>query len=310
MSPRLVRIAAAAALLAAAGAAAHASAPRYPAVYAFGDSLSDSGNGYLLSGGLMPVSPPYAPGRWSNGPTWVEDLAPVLGVPPLKPSTAHGTDFAVAGACTGTTLAHQATDTDLPGQFADFTAAVPQPVAGALYTLDIGSNDMQAVFGASLSPAQSAAAVGQAVTNATAFVGQLFAAGMRTLLLLTVSDQTKEPYSLGAPPLSLELIHATDTAYDTQLVTALKALAAQDGFTLLVLDMFAVSDDLAGDSVRFGVNPTDACYTGRSTVFNGTLCATTRAGQDQYVYWDTIHPTARAHQLIAAAAASLLGASP
>src|SRR5687768_12602152 len=59
-------------------------------IVVFGDSLSDNGNFYTLSSRLhradsnvpiVPASPPYASGRFSNGEVWVEDLAKSLHVP-------------------------------------------------------------------------------------------------------------------------------------------------------------------------------------------------------------------------------------
>src|SRR4029453_871640 len=63
-----------------------------------GDSLSDDGNGVILTGGTFPP-PPYDQ-RASNGPVAVEYLASALGVP-LAPSAAGGTNYAVLGAATG-----------------------------------------------------------------------------------------------------------------------------------------------------------------------------------------------------------------
>ena len=63
-----------------------------------GDSLSDQGNGFILTGGTFPP-PPYDQGG-SNGPVAVEYLASALGVP-LAPSAAGGTNYAVLGAATG-----------------------------------------------------------------------------------------------------------------------------------------------------------------------------------------------------------------
>ncbi len=40
----------------------------------FGDSLSDNGNLYQLLLHILPKSPPYFNGRFSNGPTWAEDV--------------------------------------------------------------------------------------------------------------------------------------------------------------------------------------------------------------------------------------------
>ena len=54
-------------------AAASAEAQTYDRLVVFGDSLSDNGNLFLISGGTQPPSPPYAR-RFSNGPTFVELL--------------------------------------------------------------------------------------------------------------------------------------------------------------------------------------------------------------------------------------------
>src|SRR6188472_2197794 len=68
------------------------------ALYVAGDSLSDQGNGFILTGGTFPP-PPYDE-RASNGPVAVEYLASALGVP-LAPSASGGTNYAVLGAATG-----------------------------------------------------------------------------------------------------------------------------------------------------------------------------------------------------------------
>jgi phospholipase/lecithinase/hemolysin len=64
-------------------------------IVVFGDSLSDTGNFYHLTGGQLPPTP-YANGRFSNGPLWVEYLADDLGMQVLLEN-----NYAVAGATTG-----------------------------------------------------------------------------------------------------------------------------------------------------------------------------------------------------------------
>ena len=49
----------------------------YTALFAFGDSLSDAGNDWIVDGHTDPV-PPYYQGHFSNGLTWVEDLSNML----------------------------------------------------------------------------------------------------------------------------------------------------------------------------------------------------------------------------------------
>ena len=97
----------------------------YDAIYAFGDSLSDTGNIFAATGGAEPAAP-YANGQFSNGAVWVQDLAAGLGVAPLKPSLLGGTDYAYGGAQTGQTPFHTANSTDLTGasgQVSQFEAA-------------------------------------------------------------------------------------------------------------------------------------------------------------------------------------------
>ena len=97
------------------------------ALYSFGDSLSDTGNVYLATGGTLPGTP-YFPGRFSNGPIWIDYLARSLGLP-ITPSLAGGTNFAYGGADTGVSPVHPTTSAldllGLTGQIAQFTAAHP-----------------------------------------------------------------------------------------------------------------------------------------------------------------------------------------
>src|SRR5258708_17809084 len=113
----------------------------YTTLFAFGDSLSDAGNDWIVDGHTDPVSP-YYQGHFSNGLTWVEDLSNMLGLGTLKPSLAGGNDFAFGGAETGPTAIEGVNPGDLLFQVAQYAVLHPTPVGGALYTLDIGGNDL------------------------------------------------------------------------------------------------------------------------------------------------------------------------
>lgn len=56
-------------------AVAAASQMKFKHITVFGDSLSDNGNLYSYSFHVVPKSPPYFKGRFSNGPVWSELLA-------------------------------------------------------------------------------------------------------------------------------------------------------------------------------------------------------------------------------------------
>ena len=126
-----------------------AQASAYSALYVFGDSLSDSGNVGVLSGGTIPA-PPYAPGRFSNGPVWVETLAANLGLSATA-ALAGGTNWAFGGAVTGgpftsstPTLTAQVSSFYLPS-----VGGVADP--NALYVVWGGGNDVRAI-GQGLNP--------------------------------------------------------------------------------------------------------------------------------------------------------------
>ncbi|HAJ03252.1 MAG TPA: autotransporter domain-containing esterase, partial [Brevundimonas sp.] len=99
---RFMRTAAAAALTLAAGAAlaGAANAQSYDRLVVFGDSLSDNGNLFLLSGGTQPPAPFYFQGRFSTGPVFVELLGFSLGRFAAGDSNAGSINYAFGGART------------------------------------------------------------------------------------------------------------------------------------------------------------------------------------------------------------------
>src|SRR5271165_2350348 len=141
--PRRLPTAAAACLSIWAGQAV--AAPDYSAIYSFGDSLSDVGNAFIYTSipgnGPVQPAPPYFMGEFSNGPIWLQDLAPALGLAPLTPSFPpfNGNDYAVGDASTGTTPIYTAGPGDLPAQILAFEASHPGGApSSALYTFSIG----------------------------------------------------------------------------------------------------------------------------------------------------------------------------
>jgi len=107
---------------------------------------------------------PYAGGRFTNGPVWVEDLATQLGLSAPKPSVLGGNDFAYGGAETGGEALHAQSPADLPSQLAEFASGHPLPAPNALYTVSVGGNDGLAPIAAfSANPNGAVADVKQAV---------------------------------------------------------------------------------------------------------------------------------------------------
>ena len=308
--------------------------PTYSALYAFGDSLSDAGDLSILTaptGTARPVSPPYYSQKYgpvsasvfSNGPTWVQDVSTALGLGTLAPSLAGGTDYAYGGAVTG--AAPQNTDPtilaiSLQAQLAQFKAQAPTPSANALYTVSIGANDLLGILAnTGLTAAQQTADVNAAVSNEVAFVQQLVGASAKTLLVLNVPDLGKVPAvtsrqpQTGTAPTAIET-EATQLsdAYDAALSTQLAAIASASGVRIQIVDSSTLLNAAIANPAAYGLtNVTTPVWSGNnSSASSGILAANGAAAQDQFLFWDSIHPTESGHQAIADLAEQQLSGAP
>ena len=257
----------------------------FTGLYVFGDSLSDTGNTFNATNGVLPPEPFYTNGRFSNGPVWVEYLAPKLG---LTFNTA--TDFAFAGATTGT---QNTTVPGLPGlqqQIAGFTQATPVADPNALYIVWAGANDY--LGGASaLDPLRP---VQQPVANLVGAVQALSGVGAKTVLLVNLPDLGKLPGTQGSAQAT-----ALSAAHDAALAQAIQQLAQVTPNTQVIpFDVAALFSDAIAQPSNYGfTNVTDACLL--------TACQT----PDTYLWWDNLHPTTVGHELIAEAAATTISAA-
>jgi phospholipase/lecithinase/hemolysin len=211
----------------------------------------------------------------------------------------------VGGAQTGTTPLHPAARGDLPSQLLAYNAAVTTPQPHALYTLWIGANDLSAILDTpGLTKTQIKADVTAAIGNVSTFVEGLAADGAKNLLLLTVPDLGVTPDVTRLGPAAEQAASNLSRAFDTALLGAVGTIAGADGIRLFTVDTFALLDSAVAHPSAYGFsNVTAPCWTGNYTsATSGTLCASTLAGQDQYLFWDGEHPTAAAHAIIADAA--------
>ncbi len=277
-------------------------AASYSAFYVFGDSLSDVGNLYLADSGTLPA-PPYAGGRFSNGPVWAEGLAARLGTGPLAPSLIGGTDYAFGGAGTGAAVpGTPAAVPNLQQQVLAFGASTGfvAPATG-LYGVWAGSNDIFSILGAlgvSITLAEAMAdAAGAAVAEAGA-IQTLAGEGARSFLVPLLPDLGVTPLFNTSPAAAFaaSLLAAT---FNDALNTALHTTPGLAGLDIFVPDIFAGIDAIVGNPAAYGLtNATAACYVGPQTG-GGSVCA----NPSQWLFWDSVHPTAAGHALLADAAA-------
>jgi phospholipase/lecithinase/hemolysin len=263
-----------------------------------GDSLSDQGNGFLLTGGVFPP-PPYAQ-RASNGPVAVERLAERLGVP-LSPAAAGGTNYAVVGALTGTDNFAAAAygqpalnNTGMVLQTLNYLATVPFIDPDALHFVWGGPND----FFVSPSPAAAATAL----NNLAFSISQLYGAGARRFLVPNMPDLSLTPSGRSLPPLQQAGLQQLVVGFNTGLEGVLAALGALPGIEITPFNTFGLLTDIAGNPGAYGFsNATDACLTGNLGM-GGIVCG----APGEYVFWDSVHPTTAAHRVLGDAFAHAL----
>ena len=101
-------------------------------------------------------------------------------------------------------------------------------------------------------------------------------------------------------------------SYNAALTSQLSALASADAVNVHVVDAYGLINSAVADPALYGLaNVTSPVWNGNYTSStSGTLAATAPAEQDQYLFWDSLHPTETGHQAIADAAEQALSGTP
>jgi phospholipase/lecithinase/hemolysin len=277
----------------------------FSSLFVFGDSLSDTGNLSLALPSFAPdPAQPYASGRFSDGPLWVETFADGLGLsiqanPVLGraiPLLAGGNNYAFAGATTAGVLGQVA------GVFPFYSrvSSLTYDPAG-LYVLVAGGNDMRdARSNAALDDVGRQAAAQTAINNLSSAIALLANSGVRNVLISTLPDlgATPEAARLGLQTVSTDVT----TRFNALVRSQLMFKGAFGDLNIELLDMAGVAARASTD--LSGFNTTLPCdgfkYADGDVGFSGASCATS-------LFSDELHPSAFAHKLIGQAALAVYG---
>src|SRR5882724_1136420 len=249
------------------------SASAFDAIVAFGDSLTDTGN--------VP-SEPYLhfDGRWSNGPLWVEQLSVRLGFP-YNPSN----NFARSGAQTGDALGV-------------VTRYVPSgDISNTLFVVWAAGNNFLQEYktywfndaGWSQFTTQSANDLSNAVVN-------LQSKGARYILVPNTVDVTTIPLLNRLPSFLRSYLQSKVKNFNSKLSKSLVALrTTYPDITIYSSDIYLGEKTILRNykADGFKKKSPDALSDVRllDKSFDGPGA--------KYVFWDPIHPTTKAHGIIA-----------
>jgi phospholipase/lecithinase/hemolysin len=296
---------------------ARATGTSFESLYFFGDSLTDSGNvaeatsvlnGYTF--GAIPNHPssPYVGGAFTNGPVWAEHVAARLGRPQdaepagmsmgwLGRVGGSGSNYAVGGARTDSGGALGLLDFAVPtgvSRQVDFYLSRTGGTADAngLYFFLAAGNDLRNA--ARISDAeQRRMAAQQAGINLAYSVQRLYFAGARQFVLINAPDIGLIPESIADGVVDA----GTDASvqFNTWMGLYAAYLPSVPDLSLQYFDLFALHHELVA---QYGMDAVRPCKDGPPET-----C-------DQTLFFDSVHPNARVHEIIGARLADqLLGVS-
>jgi phospholipase/lecithinase/hemolysin len=254
-------------------------------IVVFGDSLSDTGNAFKATGGKFPPAP-FFNGRFSNGPLWIEYLAPQLGITQV-------TNLAVAGATSGRTniggaqlpgvldeidlFANQLAQSRLPGG----PPATANP--RALYIVWGGANDFLTL---PQDPAAAIQSVRNSVNNVVQAITTLANLGAKTIVVPNLPNLGLTPFAVARNLTTSATLFSA--LFNTVLEGTLGNLEANLGIDLVRVDVFSLSQSIAQRPSEFG-------FTNTTTPL---FQATQPVNPDAFTFADDFHPTTAVHRLI------------
>jgi len=250
----------------------------FTAIYAFGDSLTDTTH-HLATGSS------YWMGRFSNGPLWVEYLSPLLGFP-YNPAN----NLAWAGS----TASSGSITPSLLTQVNSFSA--PANAGSALFVTWSGGNDVINNLPAGTNASWNDVIV-SAVNSISNAVIILYGKGARALVVPNLPDIGKTPrLRNGYSPAYQEYITTQSIQFNSRLASTMNAIRqAKPALQLFDLDVFGKMSFIITNLATYGFTVAtndaldDPALTDKSFTGPGS----------NYVFWDSIHPTTKSHSLVA-----------
>lgn len=287
-----------------------ADAASFNRLFVFGDSLSDTGNTANATFGLIPPTQlpgidlatntvglvsAYAEGRFADGFNYVDYLAPKLGV-------TSTTNFAFTSATTGTLNTVSPLLPGLQQQVGAFPSAGIDPTAADLFIVWAGSNDYLEIAGED----DPSVPVGNLETAIRTLAGK----GAKTFLIPNLPD-------LGITPLVSSRANAGQVSqrvaqHNSLLADKLNQLSQDPDLSdvrLVPLDIAQLIAEASREPAAFGfTNVAEACLSTSPLFFQPPSPVSRCANPDQYLFWDSLHPTSKAHQFVANEALTVLHA--
>lgn len=256
-------------------------------LYVFGDSLSDVGNASIATSGLVPDKN-YYNGRFTNGPNYTELLAAKFNTS-IKPSRSYGSNYAFAGM----------KSVAISAQVFNYEENVTNANPDAIYIVWSGGNDLLEL----LQNPQTDLTIAETISHIRNAVFNLSSMGAVNILVPNQIDMSLLPRisDLAINDASITALSATlSSQFNTALTTMLDSLESEDNISTIRFDVNTLfADVIANPNTYSLINVSDACYIKDETSIELTGEETICPNSEEYLFWDSIHPSAVAHSIIA-----------
>jgi len=280
----------------------------YSRIFIFGASFMDSGNHFAVTGET--AHPPFEPinfasygiggHRPTNGRVWVEVLAqemeltdwakpayrdPAFGNYAFAYGRARDVDYPI-----GKSLGTQVADWDANGY------CTGDPMSDTLFIVDSGYADLLDIMDAMPDMAKVMYIMEEVALSIEANINTLHACGARNLLFVNLAPLEYSPIGNGGlPPEHIPTI--LSETYNAVLKWRLfdDADPLPTDMNISTVNFFSFIDDVVMVMPElFGfTNVTDSCVT--PYVLKDAFCK----NRDEFFWWDQLHPTKKAHALLA-----------
>ncbi|KTD39227.1 lysophospholipase A [Legionella moravica] len=279
-------------------------------VVIFGDSLSDNGNLYEFMKHQLPQSPPYFEGRFSNGPVWIERL--IASYFPNDP-TSHLSDYAIGGAG----VSEEDDDDDvlftLRREIKTYLLANNDKASeDSLFVVWIGANNYLGM------PEDIEKTLMDVNTGITHGLEQLVEKGAKHILVLNLPDLGRTPAAIEFG--SIETLSYYSSHHNEALNKTLANMKqTYPDVNWLYFDLNTAFNEVLEHAADYGItNITGTCANSiadqstRKSVLKMVSSVTPGIKGDAcdgFLFFDLVHPTALAHQLMADKARIMLDAA-
>ncbi|MGY3804478.1 SGNH/GDSL hydrolase family protein [Pigmentibacter ruber] len=311
---------------------------QFNSVVIFGDSLSDTGNIDLLSRAAKdipgsgvskayPISPPYKEGRFSNGEIWVDKFLRDL---KLSPPSSHdcffnininrACNFAIGGSSTSSMqnseniLFKKITDffkndfvtnylkkfqilmkigvKEMIKEYLKINKPDDYALNHTLYVIWAGGNDY-------LQKADPSLTVNNIIESIKIISDYSPSNDKKYFLIPNLPDLGKTPYAIKRTE-EIEILTDRSYKHNSILNEQLEFLENQpqykDKIVIIKLKIENLFKEIISSPASYGFKKVnEACYSKNYSENDGNICSK----PEEYLFWDEIHPSTRAHCLIA-----------